>query len=430
MSDAGVVVIGAGVAGLAAAAALRQRGLRVVLVEAGGRIGGRAFTAHPAALGGAAFDFGASWLHEADRNPLVPLAQAAGRELSAAFENREQCTFIGSRPANESEVAEYDRTYRVLVDVAEARARSDAPDLSLAEALVHAGGGTNPWTATVAAWEGAIIAGADANVLSARDWAANLLKGRNLSVPGGLGALIADLLGPAAGPVRLNTRVDRLRWHERDGVVAETPAGAISARAAIATASTGVMAAGGLRFTPALPPETEAAIHALPMGLLSKIALRASGADRLGLSSGCGVDRQRASTDEPFMLFEAWPSGADYIRAAVGGRAAWALAAAGPEAAEAFARDRLREMFGTRVNRALAPGAVVTRWGTDELFLGAYCYARPGDAGARRVLAQPLADARLVFAGEAVAQDGLAGTVGGAYQSGVNAAEMVAVNLV
>ncbi|RZK76200.1 MAG: FAD-dependent oxidoreductase, partial [Methylobacterium sp.] len=63
LSD-GVVVVGAGVAGLAAARHLRQAGIAVTLVEAGSRIGGRA---HTVPFNGAPFDLGAGWLHASQR---------------------------------------------------------------------------------------------------------------------------------------------------------------------------------------------------------------------------------------------------------------------------------------------------------------------------------------------------------------------------
>ncbi|HVB67920.1 MAG TPA: FAD-dependent oxidoreductase, partial [Acetobacteraceae bacterium] len=76
MTEVDVVVIGAGLAGLGAAAALRQAGARAVVLEAAGRIGGRAHTVHAPELGGAWFDLGAIWFHNAEQNPLVPLAEA------------------------------------------------------------------------------------------------------------------------------------------------------------------------------------------------------------------------------------------------------------------------------------------------------------------------------------------------------------------
>ena len=67
--------------------------------------------------------------------------------------------------------------------------------------------------------------------------------------------------------------------------------------------------------------------------------------------------------------------------------------------------------------------AVVTAWGADKLHRGAYAYAGPGDADQRGVLAAAFPGDRLLFAGEACRTDGLAGTVGGAFLSGKEAAE-------
>jgi monoamine oxidase len=91
-----------------------------------------------------------------------------------------------------------------------------------------------------------------------------------------------------------------------------------------------------------------------------------------------------------------------------------------------FARSELRRRFGARADAVFADqGAVVTGWGADSFVRGAYAYARPGQAGARAQLAEPLADGHLLFAGEAC-HDGLAGTVGGAYLSGTAAARIAA----
>ena len=51
MTDTPIVIIGAGLAGLGAAALCRDHGRRAVVLEASGRVGGRAWTDHPAALG-------------------------------------------------------------------------------------------------------------------------------------------------------------------------------------------------------------------------------------------------------------------------------------------------------------------------------------------------------------------------------------------
>ncbi len=416
-----VVVIGAGVAGLAAAGALRRRGASVRVIEAGPRPGGRAWTSTPPVLGGVPFDHGAAWLHAAEANPLVPLAQAAAFPALDADARRSRHLRRDGSAASAEDLAAYRAAYDALTEAAAARALSGAPDTTLAAAL--AAPGTEAWAPTVAAWEGAIIAAADADALSLADWHANALHGRNLSVPDGLGSLVRAVLEPAAGQVALVTPATRVRWQEKTGVAVETPRGTLTARAVIVTVSTGVLAAGAIGFDPPLPAPIEAAIAALPMGLLSKVALRAAGADRLGLPDSASVFGQVSG--EARMVFHAWPFGRDHVVGFIGGRAAWALARAGAAAAEDFARAELAALLGHRAAQALAPGAVVTEWGTDQPFLGAYCYARPGGAAARRALAEPLGGGRLVFAGEAC-HAGFGGTVAGAFLSGVEAAQAVA----
>lgn len=70
-----VVVVGAGVAGLAAARTLADAGRSVVVLEAAARIGGRTRTDRSL---GVPFDLGASWIHGTDANPIAALAAAAG----------------------------------------------------------------------------------------------------------------------------------------------------------------------------------------------------------------------------------------------------------------------------------------------------------------------------------------------------------------
>ena len=188
--------------------------------------------------------------------------------------------------------------------------------------------------------------------------------------------------------------------------------------------ATGVLAAGAIRFDPALPAPVQEAVAGLPMGLATKVALPAEAGRLLGASENCSVVRRAERRGEPLMVFDAWPEGNAHLVGYVGGAAAWSLAG-DDRAAEAFARSELRGLFGADEDRTLGDGAVVTGWGTDPLSLGAYAYARPGCADLRGALAQPLADGALAFAGEAWRTDGLAGTVAGAWLSGRDAAEAV-----
>jgi monoamine oxidase len=398
LSD-GVVVIGAGVAGLAAARHLRQAGVQVTLLEAASRIGGRA---HTIRFNGAPFDCGAGWLHAAQRNPLVALAQP-GDHLRNTDISRTERLFIAGRPVTPAEHAAYTAAWDRLESVVAPALTGQ--DISLSAAMAPMG--TDPWAATVALWEGAIIAAADAEDLSLRDWHRNALDGPNLQPGAGVGTFIAQRLATQA---TLDTPVTAIDW-SGPGLRIDTPAGTLRAAAAIVTVSTGVLAAGALRFTPGLSPEIQAAIDGLPMGLLSKIALPIAAPPPGFAPNSLLLDRVYPIT------FDAWPDSRPYVTGFVGGRLAWSLAT-DPAAATALARNALHDMTGLQTDAA----ALLTNWGTDPLFRGAYAYARPGQSHQRDALAAAFPAERLLFAGEAVATDGLAGTVGGAYLTGIAAA--------
>ncbi len=416
-ADADVAVIGAGVAGLSAAAALRRAGRRTVVIEASGRIGGRACTTVPALLG-SAFDHGASWLHAAERNPLAELARRHGERLVDRASVRVERTRLPGRFATAAELAEYDAAGQAF-----ASCTADAlggPDVSLADAVAPLA--RLPWLPAVVNWEAPVIAAADARALSLRDWHANQLAGSNLEVEGGLGAFIHRRLGSLAGPVQLGIAATAVRW-DGAGVSVETASGTVRAASCIVTVSTGVLASGAIRFTPALPLAMQEAIDGLPMGLLNKVALRAAGPDRLDLPDSCGMDQFVPAIDDPAMTMIAWPHGRDHVVCFLGGSQAADLERQGMS--EASARGQLRALWGTRADTALRAGAVVTGWMGDRWSLGSYAFARPGCAGARAALGLPLGGGRLIFAGEATRTDGLAGTVGGAFLAGAEAAECI-----
>ena len=75
-----IIVIGAGISGLAAAKKLKEKGFNVIVLEAQDKVGGRLRTNRTL---GVAFDEGASWIHGTTRNPITTLAQQAG--MNTAF---------------------------------------------------------------------------------------------------------------------------------------------------------------------------------------------------------------------------------------------------------------------------------------------------------------------------------------------------------
>jgi monoamine oxidase len=420
LTDTDIVIIGAGLAGLGAAAVCRQAGLRAVVLEASDRVGGRAWTAHPPQLGGVWFDMGAVWFHDAEHNPLVDIARAAGETLLRSDELRQERTFVDGRLATVDELADYDgASARYEAKAAEMLASTgDVPLTEIARHLPN-----DRWAATIEAWEGPVICAANAALFSALDWQRNALSGSNLVPDGGIGAFVARRL-TAGLDIRLNTPVLAVHWAGPGGrVTVETASGSLTAGACIVTVSTGVLAAGALRFHPDLPARVVEAVHDLPMGLAMKVALRATGPDRLDLPRHCSVDRRVPASGDVLMPFQCWQFGRDYVQGWIGGSVAWELASQGEPACVDFAVSYLRDLFGSRVDRLFAGGqTLVTHWDSDPWVRGAYCYATPGHAFARDTLAEPLSDGHLMFAGEAC-HVGFAGTLAGAWIGGQRAAQ-------
>ncbi len=412
-SDPDVLVIGAGCAGIAAARALAARGRSCIVLEGGSRVGGRAFT-ESASLG-VPFDHGASWLHQADDNPLTPLARALGMTLIDHDAMRDRRLFAFGRLADATERHDFTAAEDAFWTTIDAAARDGTPDRPASIAAPQGG----RWDSTVAHWEGAQICAAELSRMSLHDFAATALDGPNLITRDGIGGLVARL---AHGlPIRLNARVDRIRWGTRD-VTAEGTFGAVTAKAAIVTASTGVLAAGAIAFDPPLPAATQDAIHALPLGLLTKIAFRADHPDAPGMPPFASLRRAVSDDGDRPMSWISRLFGDPLMIAFCGGARAWDIAG-NPARAEAEARAEATTVFGARAAAALGR-PTVTRWAEDPLFRGAYSHAVPGAQGARAVLATPLADGRLSFAGEAC-HPRFAATVAGAWFSGTQAAGAV-----
>ncbi|MCB1490988.1 MAG: FAD-dependent oxidoreductase, partial [Rhodobiaceae bacterium] len=110
------------------------------------------------------------------------------------------------------------------------------------------------------------------------------------------------------------------------------------------------------------------------------------------------------------------PFGRPMATGQFGGEFARDIARAGKDAMVDFALAALADAFGNDIRRHVAATAV-TGWGHDPYIAGAYSCARPGHAGARAVLAEPVGD-RLFFAGEAVSPDFFS-TAHGAHLAGI-----------
>jgi monoamine oxidase len=425
-----VIVIGAGAAGLAAAAALGRAGHSVLVLEARDRTGGRIWTRHEPALA-APIELGAEFIHGAALETHAWLRTAAAGAVDTSGEH---WSLLEGRLERRTESLL--GRVRAALDAADVLSR---PDTSLESFLSGEGGRTLSEAARSMAR--AFVSGFDAadpervSVHSiAEEWrAGGMLDSSQARPVGGYDSLLLALraaLEPACVRLQLQTVVTGIRWSSRSVEVAGRwlgrPFGA-TARKLIVTVPLGVLrlppnAAGAIRFTPPLEAK-QAALEQLLAGAVLKVMLHFRRPFWQEQEGGRYVDA--SFFHAPGRIFPTFwttlPARSSLLNAWVGGPAAARLGDLPDDEIIRHALECVAAVFSRGKEELELEAAHVHNWHRDPFARGAYSYVGVGGARAREILATPLEGA-LFFAGEATDTTGDATTVTGALRSGARAA--------
>ncbi len=432
------MVIGAGVAGLAAAGDLGRAGLDVLVLEARDRPGGRIHTLHgqgwPLAV-----ELGAEFVH-GDADATMSVARSAGlsavelRDRHARVEDgrwREMDGFWDEFQALSREIrpTRRDRSFAEFLAARRRPAgRREAHARMIVEGYHAAPAGDMSARAIAEAAQG--------------DPGSN----RQRRFPRGYDTVVQALqagLDPDRVTLRLSTPVARVRWRRGEvRVDARTMLGTslppLTARRALVTVPLGVLkappgAAGAVAFDPPLHAK-RAALAGLGVSTVHKVVLRFHRA----FWEDPDFQRPRSGEDAPVTFdflhsprcaFPTWwtaaPLGSAVLTGWVGGPAAAALDGRAPRAMLAASLDALAGVMlcSRRWLESRLEAWAWHDWQADPWARGAYAYPRVGGAGAARALARPLGGT-LFFAGEAAEPDEM-GTVSGAIASGRAAARAI-----
>jgi monoamine oxidase len=414
-------VIGAGLAGLTAAHRLSVAGLRVVVLEARDRVGGRVHTTFEPGWPGPV-EAGAEFVH--GHSPeLSRLLRAAGVTTDDVAARHYRCW--GGRP----EQFDFDAIWSVVAARLE---HLDGDDLPFSDFLRQRCPDLRP------ADRDLVIAYAEGfNAADARRVSTHWLRETDTTIGeesgpparthGGYSRLadwIRAQLADESVDVRLGAAVNAIRW--RPGRVVVESIDRVTedfrAAAAVITLPLGVLQSGAVKFDPDLPDKRDV-WAALPMGAVVKLVVCFREPFWTAVSPGLGFLHTPAG---PFQVW--WAAGAAapaVLTGWAGGPAASALAGIEPRALFGRALTQLAACFSLNPER-VAQQAVDWRlfdWQADPLSRGAYSYVPVGGAKAVRRYAEPVANT-LFFAGEATDRK-WAGTVAGAVASGERVADEV-----
>jgi monoamine oxidase len=414
MSD--VIVIGAGMAGVAAARELARAGVSVSVVEGGDRIGGRVYTVRDFCA--APVEGGAEFIHGGGARTW-PDVRAAGLAVRPWRPARHALFDIGHGAHRLPVVLAHPEIWPVFT-ILRHLGRVVPPDVS-ARAFIEGRGyrgraRTMAEMVLTAHLPGSID---EVGVLGlVEDGVLRLENGVNYRLADGYDRLIAFI---AEGlQIEHGFTVQAVEWTPDAVLVRAADGRERAARAAVCTLPVGVLQSGTVRFMPELPEGKRAALQAMVMGPVLKLLLRFEERfwpKRLA-TLGCGVG--------PVTLY--WPvfHGLDghppVLNAYCTGPRARALGQLSEEEASAAVMQDLHRQFPKAAPKLVAYRRI--DWASNALARGGYTFLRPNGTGARAHLAAADTGA-LFWAGSATAAAPIAATVEAAFVSGVRAAAAV-----
>jgi monoamine oxidase len=418
-----VLIIGAGIAGLAAASQLASSGLHVTVLEARDRIGGRIFTLHPGEIQ-FPVELGAEFIHGRPpellsllRDANAPLQNVSGTD--ACFRHGE----LSDCPEDEAfdlldELADFarregDMSFEAFLE----RRQPGAEIAERARSFVEGFNAANARRIGIAA----LARQQEAEEENDGDQSSRCISGYDV-----LPLHLAHQAEQAGARILLRSPLESLDW-TGGSVTARTAAGdppSLSARKAIITLPLGVLKARSVAFHPE-PSRTLSAADRMEAGSVRRIVL----VFRTPFWSAKMPNMQPmrflfAPEMTPATFWTQHPSDTPVLVGWAGGPKADAVAT--PHQFLADALRSLERIF------SLAPQSLdvelcnwyMHEWQSDPYTLGAYSYAPVGAVDCSAIMAEPV-DNTLFFAGEHTDITGHWGTVHGALRSGLRAARQI-----
>ncbi|CAN8259461.1 unnamed protein product [Cochlearia groenlandica] len=437
-TEGSVIVVGAGLAGLAAARQLLSFGFKVLVIEARSRPGGRVYTHKMGGKdGSAAVELGGSVITGLHANPLGVLA----RQLSIPLHKvRDNCPLYNPEGVIVDKVADsnVELGFNKLLDkVAEVREMmgGEANKISLGEVMetlrVLYGVAKDPDERKLFDWHLANLEYANAGCLSdlsAAYWDQDdpyEMGGDHCFLAGGNWRLINALADGL--PIIYGKKVDTIKYGDRGGVEVVSGRQTFKADMILCTVPLGVLKKRCIKFEPELPRRKQEAIDRLGFGLLNKVAMLfpsvfwGDDLDTFGCLSDTSMNRGE------FFLFYAYHtvSGGPALVALVAGEAAQRFECTEPSVLLHRVLKKLRAIYGPKGVVVPDPiQSICTRWGSDPLSYGSYSHVRVGSSGVDYDILAESVHNRLFFAGEATTRQHPA-TMHGAYLSGLREASRI-----
>jgi monoamine oxidase len=435
-----VIVVGGGIAGLAATASLAARGLSALILEARERVGGRILTQRDHGSG-AVVEFGAEFIHGLAPEIFEPLqgvnAKITEVEGDSWCVNGKlgACNFFGDvdKVLQKMNDREPDESFLDFLERTCSHTKNPRQEGAKKHALAYVSGFN--------AADPALI-GVHWLVKEMR--AEQAIEGhRAFRSKNGYQDLLDAFQQQIAKrdiAIRTRTVVESITWRAgHASVTAKGPEGALQyeAKRALITLPLAVLQAppdsiGAIRFDPALPEKKRSALDRLEMGKVIRLVLTFSHRfwESIRPTGNAKTLRNMSflfSDDEWFPTWwTAMPAEAPMITGWAPFLSAQRLSGKSSSFVVMRGLETLSRLLNVSVENleSLLQGAYFHDWQSDPFSRGAYSYGKTNADGAHEALRAPLENT-LFFAGEAMDTGGNNGTVHGAIASGYRAVEEI-----
>lgn len=426
-----VIIIGAGIAGLAAGAHLQQAGYHVLILEAQGRVGGRILTDYSLE---SPLDLGASWIHGSKRNPIAALAakfniKTVPSNTESLSHHRYDSLFLydwnGKRVEGKELQQMKKRLEELEIFIKDAQLIFDK-DVSYYSVIKKFISFHHFTERELKIFKYAVKAAVE------YEFAEDMAKlsfnafGKDEPFPP------PDVLFPQGYsqipqklaenlPIKLNQIVQKIIYNE-DGVKVLTNQGHFQARTALITIPLGVLKKTATElFNPGLPRWKQQAIRRLQVGLLNKVYLKFDqpfwdlNSEVIGFIPTAKLSWIEFINYYPYLK-------QPILLAFNAGSRARAMQEWPPEKMIDSIMQVMRTVYG---DKAIPPTTyVMTDWEHQPFAQGSYSYLPVGASeNDCDKLAEPVLE-KLFFAGEATNYK-MIGTVHGAYLSGLHTAKLI-----
>lgn len=414
VTDKSVIVVGAGISGLAAAQKLSTKGFKVTILEAQDKVGGRLRSDRTL---GIAFDEGASWIHGINGNPITDLAQKAGMTSYETLDTSRKSYDIGGVLRND---ALYQNTEDELYDILDSLMNSGSATQSF-ETVFKA---QYPSHANDRLWKFFLSTyitfdTGDLDRLSSLLYNEGEEYGGAEKISTNGYDTIANYLA-SGQEVQLNQRVTKVDY-TGDKVKVTHNGTTSEADYAIVTVPLGVLKSNRIEFAPTLPIAKQTAIQKIGMNCVNKFLLTWDTAfwDDVQYISYTPETRDKFNY---FVNVNKFHPGSNALMT-------FAYAEYGRQTETMTDQQimdeimaHLRDIYGNGIPNPTH--LLRTKWNSNENTFGAYSYTAVGTEMRHfDDLAEAVAD-KLFFAGEHTEIDYFS-TVHGAYLSGIREADKI-----